>query len=154
MFVPKSLERSLRDASQQLFAPGYLALPDDCVVPDESTRDCVLPCYTDSDGKRVQRDRYGMFDTNYERWAAMELHKRRDTDGAYSRHGLILQGLAAGYHHKSPAQLREIGDRVGRERIMVLVTFPGLLIQTSTDICDSARLGRSDGCSITGEATH
>jgi len=32
----------------------------------------------------------------------------------------MLQAVAAGWHHKSAAQLKEIGDKVGRERIMVL----------------------------------
>jgi hypothetical protein len=31
-----------------------------------------------------------------------------------------LQAIAAGWHHKSPEQLKEIGDKVGRERIMVV----------------------------------
>lgn len=32
----------------------------------------------------------------------------------------MLQAIAAGWHHKSAEQLKEIGDKVGRERIMVL----------------------------------
>jgi hypothetical protein len=32
----------------------------------------------------------------------------------------MLQAIAAGWHYKSAAQLKEIGDKVGRERIMVL----------------------------------
>lgn len=32
----------------------------------------------------------------------------------------MMQAIAAGWHHKSAAQLAEIGDKVGRERIMVL----------------------------------
>lgn len=32
----------------------------------------------------------------------------------------MLQAIAAGWHFKSPEQLRELGDRVGRERICVM----------------------------------
>ncbi len=32
----------------------------------------------------------------------------------------MLQAVAAGWYHKSKEQLKEIGDRVGRERIMVI----------------------------------
>jgi hypothetical protein len=31
----------------------------------------------------------------------------------------MLQAIAAGWHYKSPAQLKELGDKVGRERISV-----------------------------------
>jgi predicted esterase len=47
------------------------------------------------------------------------------------RAGFISQALAAGWHYKSPAQLAEIGDKIGRDRIMVvhggldrMITFP------------------------------
>jgi predicted esterase len=49
----------------------------------------------------------------------------------FFRAGFISQALAAGWHYKSPAQLAEIGDKIGRERIMVIhgdldrmITFP------------------------------
>ncbi len=45
--------------------------------------------------------------------------KRSDVNG-FTRKGFILQALAAAYHHKSPAQLAEIGDKVGRERIQIM----------------------------------
>ena len=32
----------------------------------------------------------------------------------------MLQAIAAGWHFKSAEQLKEIGDRVGRERILVM----------------------------------
>jgi hypothetical protein len=45
--------------------------------------------------------------------------------------GFILQLIAAGWHNKTPAQLRELSDKVGPERIMVIhgtrdrmVSFP------------------------------
>ena len=43
----------------------------------------------------------------------------------------MAQAVAAGWHHKSDEQLKEIGEKVGRERILVLhgtkdrmITFP------------------------------
>lgn len=47
------------------------------------------------------------------------------------RYGFILQAVAAGWHYKSPAQLKELATNVGPERILVMhgtsdrmVTFP------------------------------
>lgn len=54
-----------------------------------------------------------------DRFAAQELTKRSDVNG-FTRKGFILQALAAAYHHKSPAQLAEIGNKVGRDRIQIL----------------------------------
>ena len=39
---------------------------------------------------------------------------------ADERTGFMAQALAAGWHHKSPEQLREIADKVGRRRILVV----------------------------------
>lgn len=64
-------------------------------------------------------DDYGEFPTNGDRFAAMELKKRQDVEG-FTRKGFICQALAAGWHHKSPEQLRELADKVGRQRIQVL----------------------------------
>ncbi|KAI9645300.1 hypothetical protein NHQ30_006035 [Ciborinia camelliae] len=73
---------------------------------------------------------YAHFSTNYERFAAAELTKRLDPK-SFKRLGFLLQAIAAGWHHKSPAQLKELGDKVGRERIAVmhgtndqLISFP------------------------------
>lgn len=70
------------------------------------------------------------FPTNADRFAATEVTKRLNTQW-FTRTGFVLQLIAAGWHHKSPEQLRELADRVGRERIMVvhgtadrMVTFP------------------------------
>lgn len=49
----------------------------------------------------------------------MELKKRQNTEG-FTRKGFICQAIAAGWHHKSPEQLKEIADKVGRQRIQVL----------------------------------
>jgi len=59
------------------------------------------------------------FPTSGDRFGASELAKRRNPE-AFTRTGFICQALAAGWHHKSPDQLAELGDRVGRERIMVV----------------------------------
>ena len=77
-----------------------------------------------------QSDEDGAFPTNGDRFAAQELTKRQDLEG-FTRKGFLLQALAVGYHKKSPAQLREMADKVGRERVQVvhgtidnLITLP------------------------------
>ena len=47
------------------------------------------------------------------------MNKRRDVDG-FTRKGFICQAIAAGWHHKSAKQLAELGDKVERERILVV----------------------------------
>ncbi|KAL8969490.1 MAG: hypothetical protein Q9197_004311 [Variospora fuerteventurae] len=64
-------------------------------------------------------DDYGDFPTNGDRFAAMDLAKRQDVEG-FTRKGMICQAIAAGWHHKSPEQLSELADKVGRQRIQVL----------------------------------
>ena len=64
-------------------------------------------------------DAEGHFPTNGDRFAAQELNKRQDKHG-YTRLGILCQAVAAGWHHKSPKQLEELGDKVGRERIQVV----------------------------------
>ncbi|CAL8576461.1 hypothetical protein XPA_002342 [Xanthoria parietina] len=49
----------------------------------------------------------------------MELEKRQDVEG-FTRKGFICQAIAAGWHHKSPEQLKELANKVGRQRIQVL----------------------------------
>jgi len=67
----------------------------------------------------IEPDAEGHFPTNGDRFAAQELKKRQDING-FTRRGFILQVIAAGWHHKSASQLEEIGDKVGRERILVV----------------------------------
>lgn len=62
---------------------------------------------------------YGRFSSNYARFAAQEIAKQQDRVG-FVKHGFLLQMVAAGWHQKSAAQLREVGDKVGRDRILVL----------------------------------
>lgn len=66
-----------------------------------------------------QPDQDGDFPANGDRFAAQELTKRQDTEG-FTRKGFICQAMAAGWHKKSPEQLREIAEKVGRERIIVM----------------------------------
>jgi len=47
------------------------------------------------------------------------VHKSRDAVG-YTKKGFLLQLVAAGFHWKSPQQLKELADRVGRDRILVV----------------------------------
>ena len=65
-----------------------------------------------------QPDAEGGFPTNGDRFAAQEVKKRQDTEG-FTRKGFMCQAVAAGWHHKSAKQLRELADKVGRNRIMV-----------------------------------
>ncbi|KAF2717474.1 alpha/beta-hydrolase [Polychaeton citri CBS 116435] len=58
------------------------------------------------------------FPTNGDRFAAGEVWKR-SVSGRFTRTGFLCQLLAAGWHHKSDAQLQKLGDEVGRERILV-----------------------------------
>ena len=89
-----------------MFSPEWLAKPDESEFTKEP------------------------FPTNGDRIAAGEVAKRQNT-AAFTRTGFIAQAIAAGWHHKSPEQLKKLGDKVGRERIMVLhggidrmITFP------------------------------
>jgi hypothetical protein len=106
MFIPKSLDRSVSDASRMMFSEAWLAGKDTCTVPQPGTPGVTFPA----------SGRYGFFSTNYERFAAQEINKRLDQK-RFAKKGFMLQAVAAGWHHKSAAQLKEIGDNVGRERI-------------------------------------
>ena len=64
-------------------------------------------------------DAEGHFPTNGDRFAAQEVRKRQDVEG-FTRKGFLCQLVAAAYHHKSAKQLTELGDKVGRERILVM----------------------------------
>ncbi|KAI9051999.1 hypothetical protein LZ554_004253 [Drepanopeziza brunnea f. sp. 'monogermtubi'] len=109
MFMPKSLDRSVSDSAAMLFSEAWLAHEDDAFLPTASTPNVELP----------PSGAYGRFPTNYERFAAQEIMKRLNVE-EFQRKGFLLQAIAAGWHHKTKEQLEEIGDRVGRERIMVM----------------------------------
>lgn len=109
MFIPKSLDRSVSDASRMMFSDAWLVGKDTSPIPQPGTPGVVFP----------PSGRYGMFETNYQRFAAQEINKRLDPV-RFAKKGFMLQAIAAGWHRKSAAQLKEIGDNVGRERIFVL----------------------------------
>lgn len=108
MFIPKSLDRGLKDGAASLFADEWLLGEDDSPIPEPGTVGVVFP-----------EGGYGRYKTNYERFAAQELTKRLDPS-VFGKKGFMLQAIAAGWHHLSDARLKELGDKVGRERIMVL----------------------------------
>ncbi|KAI1324773.1 Alpha/Beta hydrolase protein [Xylariaceae sp. FL0255] len=115
MLLPKSLDRSITYSAEALFPASWLPLPDDCEVPQPG----VTP--------RAKGGPYGKFESNFARYAAQEITKQRDRQG-FTKTGFLLQLLAAGWHHKSRAQLQGIGDKVGRERIMVMHgTYDGVI---------------------------
>ena len=110
MFVPKSLDRSVTDAARSLFSDAWLEAPDSCHTPQPGTPGVIFP-----KGKQE----YGAFTWNYERFAATELNKRLQPE-KFGKKGFMLQAIAAGWHHMSTERLEELGDKLGRERIMVL----------------------------------
>ena len=89
--IPKSIDVQLESSKNQLFSAAWLSEPD-----------CE-----------------GHFPTNGDRFSAHELAKRRDAE-RFTRAGFLMQLVAAGWHHKSAAQLADLGDRIGRERIQVI----------------------------------
>ncbi|GAW21148.1 hypothetical protein ANO14919_106650 [Xylariales sp. No.14919] len=110
MLLPKSLDRTVTYTASNIFPAGWLAEPDDAVLPDET----VPRCRTPAGGWP-----YGRFESNYARFAAQEITKQRDREG-FTRSGFLLQVIATGWHRKSAAQLRELGDKIGRQRILVI----------------------------------
>ncbi|KAF1986703.1 alpha/beta-hydrolase [Aulographum hederae CBS 113979] len=108
MFIPKSPDASLAMAKRNMFTDKWLLEPD--VLATES----------------VEKP----FPSNGDRIGASELQKRMDTV-LFPRHGLICQAIAAGWHHKTDADLMRLGEAVGLERILVIhgtqdrmITFP------------------------------
>ncbi|KAF6822868.1 aminoacrylate hydrolase RutD 1 [Colletotrichum plurivorum] len=111
MFVPKTVDRSIRDTALKLFPADWLAMPDEAAeLPGDAT-----PACNPADGGQG----YGRFDSNFQRFQAQELVKR-NVPGLFSIRGFLCQLVAAGWHHKSPEQLRLLADAVGRDRIAVI----------------------------------
>ena len=82
----------------------------------------------------AQPDEEGGAWANGDRYAAQELHKRLDPEG-FTRTGFLCQIQACYFHHKSATQLRDLADRIGRQRIQVihgttdeLITFPHMAV--------------------------
>ncbi|KHN95553.1 uncharacterized protein MAM_06610 [Metarhizium album ARSEF 1941] len=110
---PKPEGRAVRDTAALLFPPAFLAAPDDALaLPSPAATPLCAPADT-PDGE------YRRFGSNFQRFQAQELHKRR-APGALTLPGFVGQLLAAAGHAKSPAQLRAMADDVGRDRILVL----------------------------------
>jgi pimeloyl-ACP methyl ester carboxylesterase len=95
LMIPKPLDGQLAKVKADCYSADWLVKPDE-------TEFEVKP-----------------FPTNGDRFSAGELSKRL-SPGAFTPRGFICQLYAAGFHHKSPEQLRELGDAVGRNRILVL----------------------------------
>ena len=96
MFVPRAIDVQLQEIGHQLFSEEWLSQPD-----------------------TENEDPKNNFPTNFDRFAAGELQKRSDKAG-FTRKGFTLQAIAAGWHFKSVAQIKEIADKVGRGRIAVV----------------------------------
>lgn len=94
LMMPKAIDVQLAHVKADCYSAEWLAAPDDSE-------------YT------VQK-----FPTNGDRFAAAEVHKR-SSPGVFTRQGFLCQLAAAGFHHKSAAQLKQLGDTVGRERILI-----------------------------------
>ncbi|KPM45884.1 hypothetical protein AK830_g647 [Neonectria ditissima] len=110
--VPKSTERTIADTARQLFSPEWLAAPDTEALPvPGSTPRCGPP--------GAGPEHYRHFDSNFQRFQAQELVKKRNAAG-FSVKGVLCQLLAAGWHHKSDEQMAAIADAVGRERILIM----------------------------------
>lgn len=106
LIIPKSIDQQLAEVKRNCYSLKWLAEPDEAEYVKEP------------------------FPTNGDRFAAMEV-KKRNTPEWFTRVGFLLQLIAAGWHHKSPQQLKELGDKIGRERIMVvhgtidgMISFP------------------------------
>ena len=95
LFIPRSLDDQIANVKHNIYTQAFLDAPD-CLEYK------VKP-----------------FPTNGDRFAAQEVAKRQ-TPQHFNRTGFMAQAIAAGWHHKSDAQLKEIGDKVGQARILVL----------------------------------
>lgn len=96
MFVPKDEDVQLGEIAHRLFSKDFLAQSD-----------------TEHENPKLN------FPTNHDRFAAAELEKRRDKEG-FTKRGFILQAIAAGWHHKSADELKELVKKVGAQRICVM----------------------------------
>lgn len=106
LFIPRSIDNQLAHVKHNLFTDKWLNSPD-------TTEYTTQP-----------------FPHNCDRFAAGEISKRQDPS-SFNRTGFMAQAIAAGWHYKGPDQLRELADKVGRERIMVvhgtedrMITYP------------------------------
>ena len=121
MFIPKSMEATIANTARNLFTEPWMYAPDDTSLPSPARTPRCGPAPGTPDGE------YLPFDNNFQRFQAQELHKKL-APSRFSTTGLMLQLGAAALHNKSPAQLAEIGDGIGRERILVVHGSRDLMI--------------------------
>ncbi|KAK4634024.1 Putative aminoacrylate hydrolase RutD [Fulvia fulva] len=94
LMVPKSLDDQIAKVKADCYSAEWLAKADE-------TEHVVEP-----------------FPSNGDRFAAQEIDKRL-SPGVFTPRGFLCQLYAAGFHHKSDKQLKQMGDAVGRNRILV-----------------------------------
>ncbi|KAK3937197.1 Alpha/Beta hydrolase protein [Diplogelasinospora grovesii] len=142
MLRPKPIQRSVVDTAHQIFPHSFLLTPDNVHLPTPNvTPKCGPPLrksYMPGPGapsptlsatatanananqqQTPAEAEYLRFDNNMQRFIAQEMHKRLNP-GSFGLKGFLLQAVAAGWHRKTPAQLKELGDMIGRERILVM----------------------------------
>lgn len=95
LMYPKPLDAQIAKVKEDCYSAEWLAKPDETEYEVQA------------------------FPTNGDRFAAGEISKRT-SPGVFTRQGFLCQLYAAGFHHKSAAQIRALGNAVGRERILVL----------------------------------
>jgi pimeloyl-ACP methyl ester carboxylesterase len=110
--VPKTMEQGIVDTARKIFTDEFLLAADDSPLPSPKTTPRCGPAPT-SDGE------YGHFDCNFQRFQAQELTKRLHPTH-FTKQGFLCQLVAAGWHRKTPEQLRAMADAVGRERILIM----------------------------------
>lgn len=92
---PKSIDAQITKVKADCYSHEWLAASDDSEFLVES------------------------FPTNEDRITAGEATKRLNHE-AFTRHGVLCQLYAAGFHYKSSEQIKSLGDAVGRNRILIL----------------------------------
>ncbi|KFH44837.1 putative aminoacrylate hydrolase-like protein [Hapsidospora chrysogenum ATCC 11550] len=120
--VPKSAEQGIVDTARKLFPVEWLEAPDADDPPSPETTSGCGPA--PGDGK------YRMFDSNFQRFQAQELTKKRQP-GHFTRQGFLCQLVAAWWHRKTPEQLAAMADAVGRERMLVMHGTGDVMIKFS-----------------------
>jgi hypothetical protein len=95
LFIPRPLDQQVENVKQNLYTKSWLSAPD-------TLEPVVQP-----------------FPTNGDRFAANEVWKRSQP-GYFPKAGFLLQAIAAGWHYKSPQQLQELANNVGKRRILVV----------------------------------
>lgn len=118
MLIPRSVETTVPRTAAQLFPKRWLVAPDDSVLPDLSKETPGVGPPRPVPGYPPIEE-YRRFDNRYQRFVAEEMHKRADPK-RFQTKGFIMQLIAAGWHCKTPEQLKDMADKVGRQRIFVM----------------------------------